>query len=502
MARSGVLATLLFLGTAMISSGRVVAADGGSLPAAPEPRIPRTDLGIQQLPNDKLDWFLDAKFGMFIHWGLYSGPGMGEWYMENHAILPAEYRKFAFPESGDAYFDAAAFDPNQWAQLAKDAGMKWMCLTARHHDGFCLFDSPHPNAFTSVQTLHRDLLAEYVKAVRAAGLKVGIYYSPLSWRYPGYYDVTGTHCEKNKFGYTTDPAHKENARVMKEENYVNVKTLLTKYGEIDHIYWDGGWLAQHGSDADGAYFHEPGKFLDPNNAWPVSKEYQDIDEATGKPLGIMGMVRKYQPNAICNLRYGWMGDILEQEGPQEIKGPILTRDIYDKNLTMQAGGWGYNADSIRNNRVMSSGDIIQYLADCTIRNMTLLVNVTPDRHGVIPPLEQKVLREVGGWLAKTGDAIYGTRGGPWQPVDRQYGYSYKGNTVFVHILKGYKGDTFAVPPLGKLKPQRVYDVYSGRPLQHDASEGVRISGIDRNESPIDSVVAVEYDAEVKSVWKQ
>jgi alpha-L-fucosidase len=214
--------------------------------------------------------------------------------MENKGISPEEYRKFAYPQSGDANFDAADCHPEQWAQLAKQAGMKWTCLTARHHDGFCLFDSPHPNAFTSKQALDRDLVNEYVAACRGAGLKVGIYYSPLSWRYPGYYDWTGANCLPNKFGCNSDPAHAENARLMKEENYVNVRTLLTRYGNIDHIYWDGGWLGQKGSDADAAFFHEPGKYLDPANRWPIPQKYRDVEEATGKALGIMGMVRKYQ----------------------------------------------------------------------------------------------------------------------------------------------------------------------------------------------------------------
>ncbi len=166
--------------------------------------------------------------------------------------------------------------------------MKWMCLTARHHDGYCLFDSPHPNAFTSVQTLHRDLLAEYVTACRAADLKVGVYYSPLSWRYPGYYDVTGTKCLPNKFGYATDPSHAENARLMKEENYANVKKLMTGYGKNDHLFWDGGWLGQHGSDASASYFHEPGQYLDPANRWPIAKQYLDLGARHGQTAGDHG----------------------------------------------------------------------------------------------------------------------------------------------------------------------------------------------------------------------
>ena len=474
------------------------------IPPKPAERVPQTQMGITQLPNEKLDWYLDEKFGMFIHWGLYSGLGRGEWAMEHEGIPADKYRQLAYPQSGDNYFDASDYHPEQWAALAKDAGMKWMCLTTRHHEGFCLFDSPYPNAFTSMQTLHRDLVAEYVKACRDAGLKVGIYYSPLSWRYPGYYDVTGTNCAKNNFGFTTDPSHLENAREMKEENYVNVKKLLTGYGKIDYIYWDGGWLAQKGTDADGAYFHEPGKYLDPSNRWPIKPEYQDIEESTGKPLGIMGMVRKYQPDAITNLRYGWMGDVIEEEGPRETTGKMRTSVICDKCLTMQNGGWGYNAASVAGGNIMNRDQLIGYLANCVVRNMTLMVNVAPDRHGVIPQLEQDRLREMGAWLAKMGESIYGTRGGPWEPVDGKYGYCYKGDTVYVHLLKGYDGNTFKMPPLGQLHALKAYDVYSGSSLDfnQDSDGSVTLNGIDRKASPADTVVAVTFNADVNSVWGQ
>jgi alpha-L-fucosidase len=472
-------------------------------PSKPAPRVPKTDMGIAQLPNEKLQWLLDGKLGLFIHWGLYSGVGRGEWVMENKGISPEEYRKYAYPESGDAYLDAANYHPEHWAQLAKDAGMKWMCLTARHHDGFCLFDSPHPNAFTSVQTSKRDLVAEYAKACRDAGLKVGVYYSPLSWRYAGYYDVTGTNCAPNKFGYKTDPAHLENARLMKEENYVNVKKLMTGYGKIDHIYWDGGWLAQKGSDADAAFFHEPGKYLDPTNRWPIPKQYQDIEESTGKALGIMGMVRKYQPDAITNLRYGWMGDIIEEEGPGQTTGPIRSAVICDKNLTMQRGGWGYNAQSIAKGDVMTRDQLIGYLANCVVRDMPLLINVGPDRHGVIPQIEQDRLRELGRWLARTGDAIYGTRGGPWNPIDHQYGYCYRGSTVFIHLLKGYPGTSFTLPALGKLRAKSVSDVYTRNLLAYDRADdgAITIRDIDRTSSPADSIIAVEFDDEIQRIWE-
>ena len=122
-----------------------------------------------------MQWFMDAKFGMFFHWGLYAVPARGEWFMENAAMPPAQYRAFAFDQGDGVYFDAKDYNPVEWAKIAKDSGMKYMCLTARHHDGFALFDSRHPNAFTSVQSIKRDLYAEYVKACRAEGLRVCLY---------------------------------------------------------------------------------------------------------------------------------------------------------------------------------------------------------------------------------------------------------------------------------------------------------------------------------------
>lgn len=484
--------------TRMYPPAKAAAADGETNTITwPAARTPRQSMGVTQLPNEKLDWMLDDKFGMFIHWGLYSGPGRGEWVMYNEAIPADQYRQFAFPQSGDSYFAADQFDPKAWADLAKDAGMKWMCLTTRHHDGYCLFDSPFPTAFTSMQTHHRDFVNEYVQACRATGLKVGLYYSPLSWRYPGYFDVTGTNCAKNNFGFKTDPAHKENARLMKEENYVNVHTLMTKYGHIDQIFWDGGWLALHGSDADAAFFHEPGAYLDPTNAWPVDREYQDMDAATGRPLGIMGMVRKYQPDAVTNLRYGWIGDIVEQEGSSTIKGPMRTTELCDKCLTME-GSWGFNKKVIDSGRVMTCNQIIRFLADVSVRNMTLLLNVGPDRHGVIPAACQEQLRAVGGWLDKTGEAVYGTRAGPWEPLDGQYGFCRRGDTIYVHILQGFTGEIFELPAVGPLNVLAAYDVVTKKPLPfaQSADRRVQITGIDREESPVDTIVAVKFDKDV------
>jgi alpha-L-fucosidase len=111
-------------------------------------RIPKLDLGIEQQPDEKIQWLQDAKLGMFIHWGVYSGPAKGEWYMENAAITPENYRKYVTEATGEQ-FTAAVYNPADWAQLAKDMGAKYTVLTARHHEGFALWPSTHPNACTS-----------------------------------------------------------------------------------------------------------------------------------------------------------------------------------------------------------------------------------------------------------------------------------------------------------------------------------------------------------------
>lgn len=460
-------------------------------------RISKTEMGITQQPLEKLNWLLDAKFGMFIHWGLYSGPANGEWYRQNVGMPEEEYRKFAYPESGDKYFAADKFNADDWAKLAKAAGMKYMNLTTQHHDGYALFDAQYINSFSSKQTLNRDFVKEYVDACRSNGLKVGIYKTLINWRYPGYYDVTGTDCKKNTFGYKTDITHKENARLMKEEMYRLTKELVTKYGKIDQIYWDGGWISQQGSDADGAYFWEPGKYLDSSNQWPVSSYFQDKDLATGKSLGIMGMVRKYQPDVIVNPRTGWYGDYKSEEGSALITGPVRTEEIYEKCMSMVTN-WGYTPAVEDPSKVISAARLQRMLSDCVIRNMSLLLNVGPDRHGKISKVETNVLLETGKWLQQVGNAVYGTRGGPWNPRDGQYGFAYKGNTIYLYLLEEYKENTFTLPAINKdQKVLKVYMVNNKKKVNamQNKQREITLSGFDKEDNKI-AIIAIELNKNV------
>ena len=424
----------------------------------------RTDRGITMQPDEKMAWMQDAKFGMFIHWGLYSGIGKGEWYMERSGTSPEEYRKYAYPESGDAYFAATEYNPAEWVALAKAAGMKYMNMTTMHHDGYALFESRYMNAFTSKQTHNRDFVKEYVEACRAAGLRVGLYKTLINWRFPGYYDVTGTDCKKNRFGYVTDPSHKENARLMKEELYCQVKELVTNYGRIDQIFWDGGWLGQQGTDADAAGFWESGKYLDPENEWQVNPYFRDYDDSTGLALGLMGLVRKYQPDILVNPRCGWYGDYKCEEGRAPVTGAVRTEDIYEKCMSM-GPGWGYSKVLENPDKVITSAQIKRMLSDCVVRNMNLLLNVGPDRFGCIPETLRRPLLEVGAWLSQVGEAVYGTRGGPWDPVDGAYGFAYKDNTIYVYLFPDYGEDDFILPALNESqRVVSVHEVASGESL--------------------------------------
>lgn len=433
---------------------REIAYDG--IPPAPKREV-KTDLSLEMQPDEKMQWMPDDKLGMFIHWGLYAGPAKGEWYMENNGISPEEYRKLAYPSSGDLYFDAKDFDAKKWVGLAKKIGARYMNMTTQHHDGYALFESKYMNAFTSKQTHNRDFVKEYIDACREAGLKVGIYKTLINWRYPGYYDVTGTDCKPNKFGYVTDPSHKENARLMKEELYCQTKELVTKYGKIDHLFWDGGWLGQQGSDADGAYFWESGKYMSPDNRWPINPYFRDIEETTGKTLGLMGMVRKYQPDIVTNIRSGWVGDYTNEEGGGAVKGEIRS-GVVEKCFTL-APGWGYTTTMENPDKIMSLKAIKRIFADCMVRNMCFLVNVGPDRHGNVPrPVEQRLL-EFGDWVNASAEAVFGTRGGPWQPVDGQYGFCYRQNIIYVYFLGDYSENSFAMPPVDKgMKVVKAYNV--------------------------------------------
>jgi len=336
------------------------------------------------LPAKKMQWWRDAKFGMFIHWGLYAIPGTGEWTMFNKKMSPDEYAKLA------DQFKPRSFNADRWTAIAKAAGMKYMVMVARHHDGFAMWNSPSSYLhFNSMETAsHTDFIAQYIAACRKAGLRVGIYYSPMDWRFPGYFDPKGL---------------PENAAQMKQQAYGQINELMKNYGKIDILWYDGSWLAHKGSDVDAAWLWEP--------------------------LKLNTMVRKYQSDIAINPRSGMYGDFQVNEGGAEVKGPILNFP-WEKSLSLNGPSWGFT----KAQNLMSLKDIVQMLVNVVDRGGNMLLNIGPDPDGIIPPAHVVLLTNVGSWLKKNGESIYGTRAGPFEPIDSLYGSTNKGNKVFIHLI--------------------------------------------------------------------
>ena len=185
------------------------------------------------LPPEKKQWWRDAKIGMFVLWGLYSILGRGEWVRFNEKIPDAEYTRLAEQFTGERC------DMDEWTQLAVDMGAKYMVMVARHHDGFSLWDSPGSyQGFTTANTgARRDFIREYTEACRRHNLRVGIYYSNMDWRFPGYFDPKGK---------------PESAQAMKQQAYAQVEELMSRYGKVDILWYDGSWLNHSGSDTTAA----------------------------------------------------------------------------------------------------------------------------------------------------------------------------------------------------------------------------------------------------------
>ena len=304
------------------------------------------------MANSSLKWWQDARFGMFIHWGVYSLAGRGEWLFYQEHFSVDEYARLA------DQFTAEGYDPVEWVAIAKDAGMKYMVLTTRHHDGFCLYDS-RVSDFTAPKTAAgRDLVAEFVEACRAADMKIGFYYSLCDWRFPGTIP---------RFPLQPDKIYLPAV----EQAHAQVRELCTNYGPIDILWYDG---------------------IHPGNPelW--------------RSVELNAMVRKLQPNILINNRAA----VPEDFGTPEM---VITPEsrpweaCYTMNRT-----WGY-AKYDRNFK--SPAEIIRLLTTCVADNGNLLLNVGPDGDGRFPIESVEVLRYVGAWLRGNGEAIYGAGRAPF-----------------------------------------------------------------------------------------
>lgn len=409
--------------------------------------------------DSRMQWWRDAKFGMFIHFGLYAIPGRGEWVQWNEQLPVDEYAKLA------DQFNPTNFTPASWAELAKAAGMKYTVLTARHHDGFALFQDG-TNTFTSVASAaHRDFVGEYVQAVRQAGLRVGLYYSPLDWRFPG---------------YIMPDLQRQSAEAMRDQYHRQVEALLSNYGKIDVLWFDGGetdWLNFSGDWKGAEWKKRPqGQHYQGGFSWQHDQVYATL--------------RRLQPDIVINGRADMPEDFRSREGYGAL-GEFDNQHPWELCVPI-AGAWGYQP----NLKPKPLKDYIQLLAKVAGRDGNLLMNVGPDRNGRVDASQVERLHEIGAWLNQYGESIYATRGGPFLPGD--WGTStHRGKTIYVHILK-WPGEQLLLPAIpAKISQARAMTGGSASCSQTGNQVVISLSSSARND--VDTIVALDLDSTADAI---
>ena len=352
----------------------------------------------------RTEWFREARFGMFIHWGIYAIPARGEWVKNRENISTEDYQQYF-----DA-FDPVDYNPKEWAKLAKKAGMKYAVITAKHHDGFCLFDSKYTDYKATKTPARRDLIREFVDAFRAEGLKIGFYYSLIDWYQP-------------KFESKDDKVFNEYIDYMHKQ----VEELVTNYGKIDILWFDYSY---------GEYRGEK---------WKATK--------------LVEMVRKHQPHVIIDNRLG--GDMFSDTpdvyagdfgGPEQITPPAVIKNNSGRPIPWELcltlnNSWGYNRTDFN---YKTAHNIIYTLINCVSKNGNLLLNVGPDAKGVIPKRSVEILEEVGEWMDANHESIYGCGPAQWDKPEWGW-YTQKGDVVYAHVTNFNIGQICLRGMSGKVK---------------------------------------------------
>jgi len=398
----------------------------------------------------RLKWWTEARFGMFIHWGLYALPARHEWVKNHERLTNEQYRKYF------ELYDPDLYNPREWARMAKASGMKYVVLTAKHHEGFCQWDSKFTDYKVTNTPFGRDVIKEYVEAFRAEGLKVGFYYSLIDWHHPDY-TVDRMHPQRpaNEADYAKLNAGKDMAR-YREYMKNQVRELLTNYGEISVIWFDFSFPGKNGKGRD------------------------DWDS-----VNLLKLARSLQPGIIVDDRLnledvegGW--DFTTPEQVKVAKWPEKNgKRIAWETCQTFSGSWGYYRDETT---WKSPAQLIELLAESVSKGGNLLLNVGPTARGTFDERAQASLKAMGEWTKVNGRSIYGCTEAPagivvppntvltWNPVT---------NRLFVHLL-AYPLDRIVLPGMaGKVKYVQ---------FLHDASEIGMAPG--RGEAAADLVLSL------------
>lgn len=398
--------------------------------------------------------FRDARFGIFLHWGLYAMLATGEWTMTNNNLNYKEYAKLA------GGFYPSKFNAAEWVAAIKASGAKYICFTSRHHEGFSMFDTKYSDYnVVDATPFKRDILKELADECHKQGIRLHLYYSHLDWYREDYpWGRTGRG--------TGRPDAKGNWPSYYQFMNNQLTELLTNYGPIGAIWFDGWWDQDQNSDFD----------------WQLPGQYE--------------LIHKFQPACLVGNNHhqtpfeGEDIQIFERDLPGENKAGLSGQDISSLPLetceTMN-GMWGYK---ITDQNYKSTKTLIHYLVKAAGKDANLLMNIGPQPDGCQPQVAVERLKEMGDWMKTYGETIYGTRGGcvaphPWGVTTQ------KGDRLFVHILD--LQDKVLFLPLEGQKVKRAMDFASRQALKFKRVDGGIVLQLDEIPTEVDKVVELQLD---------
>ena len=394
---------------------------------------------VPQLPKEteaqkmqRMKWWTDSRFGMFIHWGLYALPARHEWVKNRERLTDEQYQKYFDNFNPDLY------NPKEWARMAKEAGMKYVVLTAKHHEGFCNWDSKFTDYKSTNTPYGKDILKDYVEAFRAEGLKVGFYYSLIDWHHPDF-TIDSRHPQRqdNEANYEKLNKGKDMAR-YREYMKNQVTELLTNYGEISIIWFD---------------FSYPGKNGKGRDDWGSE--------------ALLSLTRKLQPGIIVDDRL----DLRDVEGGWDFTTPEQVKvakwpEVNGKRVAWEtcqtfSGSWGYYRDETT---WKSPAQLLELLIESVSKGGNLLLNVGPTARGTFDQRAQDRLDAMGDWMKYNNRSVYGCTEAPagfTAPVNTLLTYNPVTNRLYVHLL---------AYPMGSLTIPNGLDKIKYVQFLHDASE--------------------------------